>query len=88
MSTNLFWRPLSAVRNGRCLSKELKYILAPKIWDDDGSMSENPIEVDDEFIPCLDGIIDAAATGSELCRAAQELKAAIERYGRVEILIE
>lgn len=84
MSTNLYWRPVPKDYPGHNLD-QLKFILGPRFWDHDGSLPGDPIELDEEYIGYLRGLVDA---GSEtVATEAQELIDAIKKYGVVELTI-
>jgi hypothetical protein len=78
MSTNLYWRPISA---GQQLPGQLKPFLAKRLWNSDGSISQEDIVVDSELIPYLEGLADAGVEG------AHQLIGAIQRHRNVYISI-
>lgn len=84
MSTNLFWRPPPVDPEGECLSKGLKYAIARKLWDHDGSLGGDWITIDESFIPFLEGIA-AAASERETRRDAETLIEQIRKLGAVQV---
>ena len=85
MATNLYWATPS--RRDRVLGYQLKFILAPRLWEHDGSLGSDHTPVGRDLIPFLEGVV--AATGVREVKAeAQKLIDLIERYGEVEIWLE
>lgn len=86
MSTNLYWRPTPKPQE-KSLSKQLKYILARKYWDHDGSLTGEPMALTSDDVPYLAGVRDGSSD-VDCARSAQELIDAIAKFGTVEILIQ
>lgn len=85
MSTSLYWAPPPETRKEECIGS-LKWEFAKLMGEYDGSCGENLGFVDTDIIPYLDGIIAGNGSG-DMSRDAQKLKAAIKKYGRVELII-
>lgn len=84
MSTSLYWRPLPQEPKERSIYN-LKWALAKKLGEYDGSVSENLGTVDGSLIPFLEGIL--AAGDKDMAEDAQNLIDAINQYGKVQLLI-
>jgi len=84
MSTNLYWRPLPKNPDGEFLGYQLKFILAPCLWDHDGSLSAEWTTVGPDALDFLRGV---AACGDKRGEEAQRLIDLIEKYGAVEIAL-
>jgi hypothetical protein len=85
MSTSLYWSRVPVEQTEYDLYS-LKWALARKLWDSDGSCGESSIIVDKELIPFLDGIIVGNDNG-DMAEDAKQLKNAIEDYGKVQLFI-
>ncbi len=85
MSTNLFWAPVTASAD-RSLPKALKYIIARRLWDHDGSLSGEPVVINASEVPYLEGIRDATSD-TDVNRAARQLIEAIIKHGTIELSI-
>lgn len=85
MSTSMYWNPKPVEPKRRNIGS-LKWILAKKLFDQDGSMSAGPITVDETLIPFLEGLI-AGADNGDISKDASILIDAINKYGAVEIII-
>lgn len=85
MSTSLYWMPPPKEREEKNIHS-LKWTLAKKLGSYDGSMGEHLGLVGKELIPFLDGIIEGNGSG-DMARDAAKLKAGIEKYGHVELVI-
>lgn len=81
VSTGLKWRPAVPLPDAEQLAYELKRALGRRLWGHDGSLHGDDQEVGSEFVPYLEGLVDAGLT------SAQDLIDAIERHGRVIIWI-
>ena len=79
MSTNLFMAPHS--NKGKCLGKGLKYKIARRFWDHDGSLSGESVVIDSGHLPYFEGLRDAGVEG------ADEIIKAIQMYEKVDIWI-
>jgi hypothetical protein len=86
MSKSLYWRMIPKAPAEHNLDS-LKYTLAKKIWDSDGSIGEGPEIVGEDLIPYLEGIIVGNGSG-EMGRSARKLIDAIKQFGHVELLIK
>jgi len=84
MSTSLYWSPLPEQPKERSIH-DLKWTLAKKLGQYDGSCSESLGVVDNDLIPFLEGI--AAAGDKGMRDDATELIDAIKKYGKVELTI-
>lgn len=85
MSTDLYWRPVDYGRHA--LSKQLKYAIAERFWDHDGTLTGSYFRLSANHIEYLNGIADATSN-DEVRKSVKELLDAIKRYGEVEIWIE
>ncbi len=85
MSTNLFWQPETS-RADRSLPKALKYIMARRLWDHDGSLSGDPVVINASEVPYLEGVRDATSD-VDVNRAAKQLIEAIIKHGTIELSI-
>lgn len=85
MSTSLYWSKVPVEPKENCLYS-LKFTLARKLWDADGSCSQAPIRVGKELIPFLEGIEAGNNTG-DMGRDARKLINAIESNGEVQLHI-
>lgn len=74
MSTSLYWRP--APKNlppENYLPPALKHAIAKRIWEHDGSVHGDEIEVNKAFLPYLEGLADGHVEGAgELISAIRE----------------
>lgn len=86
MSTCLYWRGLPKEPKDSELYA-LKWIMAKKLGDHDGSVTENLGAVDESLIPFLEGVVAAATEKSDVQEAAKDLIKAIQKHGRVELVI-
>lgn len=84
MSTSLYWKPLPEEPKERSLYS-LKWALAKKLGEYDGSVSEDLGIVDSSFIPFLEGI--AAAGDKDTATDAESLIDAIKKHGKVQLVI-
>lgn len=85
MSADLYWRPVNPEPSGRSVSGGLHFLLGPRLWGHDGTLTSESWEVDESLIPFLEGI--EAAGSPENAAGARELIDAIENHGTIEILI-
>ena len=83
MSTSLYWKP---PRDYDIIGKDLKYVLGPKLWDQDGTCGTDWTTVDEGLIPFLEGAI-AAASNTNVIKEAKELIKLIKKYGAIEIAL-
>lgn len=82
MSSSMYWRPAPKERPpARPLSDDLKYRLARRLWDHDGSVGGDEVELGKEDLPYLEGLADGGVDG------ADDLVAAIHDHGRVLVWI-
>lgn len=82
MSSSLYWRPAPKDEPpANHLPSGLKYAIARRLWDHDGSLWGDEIEVGKEMIPYLEGLQDGNVEG------ASELIEAIREHGSVLIWI-
>lgn len=79
MSTCLYWRPEPPPSG--TLPDALKYELARRIWDSDGSVGQDAVTLDEESIPYLEGLAECGIDG------ASELTDAVRQHGRVQVWI-
>jgi len=85
MSTSLYWSRVPVEPKEESLYS-LKWTLARKLWDSDGSCVESTIIVGKELIPFLEGIIEGNGSG-DMGRDAKKLIEAINQYGKVQLCI-
>ncbi len=86
MTTSLCWRPVP--KNPpptKRLPSSLKLTIARHLWDHDGSLTGDPVEVDAAFIPYLQGVADGGS--GEIAEGARELIQIIREHGEVELWI-
>jgi hypothetical protein len=62
----------------------LKYIIAPRYWNHDSSLSADWILLGEKDIPYLQGIVDVQARGHE---DAHKLISLIEKHDSIEIAL-
>jgi hypothetical protein len=87
MSSSLYWRPApKKVPAAQSLPYGLKSVIARRLWDHDGSLNGDPVEVDHAFLPYLRGVADAG--NGDVAEGARELIGLIEEHGEVELWIE
>lgn len=80
MSKNLYWKPVLPNKKYD-LPDMLRYVIAKKIWGNDGTLTSEGIELDSSIVLYLEGLRDAGVAGAE------ELIEAINKYEKVEIWI-
>lgn len=85
MSTSLYWSTLPVEPKENSIYS-LKHILAKKLWDSDGSCSQDYVVVGKELIPFLEGIEVGNGSG-DMGRDARKLISAIEKHGKVQLQI-
>lgn len=81
MSSSLVWRPPPTIEND--LGYDLKFALAPRLWNHDGSLTSDWTEVGRKLVPFLEGLV--AGGNIAMGRQAQTLIDLIDKYGRVQI---
>jgi hypothetical protein len=86
MSTTLYWRH-NVPLEGYSLPASLKYILGPRYYDHDGTLSGSDVILTHADVPYLEGVRDARAD-KELAAAAQVLLDVIAKDGSVIICIQ
>ena len=87
MSTSIYWEPVEQRKEHKHITDQLKYILAPRYWDHDGSLSGNEIYLGVSEIPYLCGIGDGTRD-NEVREGIEILVTAIKKYGCVKIWLE
>ena len=85
MSTNLYWSRVPLEPKEKSLY-DLKYILARRLWDSDGSCGKGYETVGKELIPFLEGLVEGNGSG-DMGRDAQKLIDAINKYEEVRLCI-
>ena len=85
MSTDLYWSRLPVIPEEKSIYS-LKYTLAKKLWNSDGSSGEDTLVVGGELIPFLEGIACGNGSG-DMGRDANKLIDAIKKYGQVQLCI-
>ena len=85
VSTNLYWRPAPKDQPKPELLSGIKHLLARRLWDHDGSLHGDVIQVGPELLPYLEGIRDGGS--GEIAEDADCLIDAIRRHGIVELWI-
>lgn len=85
MSTSLYWSRVPIEPKEESLYS-LKWSLAKKIWDSDGSIGEDTVIVGQEIVPFLEGIAEGNGSG-DMGRDAKKLIEAISKYGKVQLSI-
>lgn len=81
MSASMYWRPVVRKPDGEHVPDSLRYRLAQRIWDQDGSPPTDKDEIGPEIIPYLEGLHDGGVAGAE------DLIEAIRQHGSIEIWI-
>lgn len=85
MSFSLYYRPVpKEIPPPRDLPVGLKYVIAPRWFDHDGSLRGRCV-LDKRHVPYLEGIADA--NRGEASQGAAELVGAIGEHGAVELWI-
>ena len=84
MSSSPYWRPVPESPLGNPLPNQIKYVLAPKYQNHDGSLSGETL-LDRSDLPYLEGLRDAGS--GEIAKAAEELIEAIEKHEEIEFRI-
>lgn len=82
MSASMYWRPVKPKPEGEYVDDALRHILARALWDQDGSDSVQPYQLDSSDTPYLRGLRDGGVPG------AAELIDAIAKHGTIEIWIQ
>lgn len=85
MSASMHWRPVYPKPEGEYVDDRVRRALAQHLWDQDGSMSEGPSELDKDNLQYLQGLRDGLS--GEAATSAQELIDAIRRHGTIEVWI-
>lgn len=84
MSFSLHWRPVTTPPPDYYLDSQLKYRLARRLWDHDGTLRGQPVPIskgDLRMIGYLEALADQEVPG------AKELLAAVQAHETVEIFI-
>lgn len=81
MSASMHWRPVVRQPEGGYVDDAVRYKLARRLWDQDGSLSTEPHELDKDDLPYLEGLRDGGTQG------AQDLIDAIKKHGSIEIWV-
>ena len=82
----LWWAPPPEEMGWKSAEDQLKYLLAPRLWDHDGSLRSPAIVVGEELILYLEGV-KAATTIEDVYDGANRLINAITQYGRIQLRI-
>lgn len=77
----MYWRPVFPRPEGEYVDDDLRYALARRLWDQDGSLSTQSHELDKGDLPYLEGLRDGRVEG------AQEIIDAIRKHGTIEVWI-
>lgn len=85
MSTSLYWSKIPEPPKDNNIGS-LKWTLAKKLWDSDGSLGESPTTIGKEWIPFLEGIIEGNGSG-DMARDAKKLIEALQMNGKVNVTI-
>lgn len=85
MSTSLYWSVIPPEPKEDNLYS-LKWTLAKKLGNSDGSCSEDLGQVGSDLIPFLEGIAEGNGSG-DMGRDAQKLIDAIKKHGKVQLTI-
>lgn len=85
MSTSLYWREPPREPDGELLGYDLKWVIAKKYLDHDGTLQEDWFDVGKDVVPFLEGVIAATVGDEALKKEAQELIDLIEKYGTVQL---
>lgn len=86
MSTTLYWEPVVKCRHAS-LCDGLKYILAGRYWDHDGSLHGEDTYLTATDLSYLCGIRDGSRD-KDVIKGINILLEAIEKYGCVKIWLE
>lgn len=86
MSTNLYYRPVPKQPKESCFAYQLKFHIAPLLWEHDGSLSSEWTTVGKELIPYLKGLTSAG--NEEVSREAKKLIMLIEKYDEVQLSLQ
>lgn len=84
MSSNLYWRRVPVNPEGEDLPSALKYKLAPRYLDHDGSLGTDWVTLGAEEIPYLEGLRDGS-TDPEVRKGIETLLVALRSDGAVQI---
>ena len=87
MSTSIYWEPVEQRKEYPHITDQLKYILAPKYWDHDGSLRGEDVYLTREDIPYLSGVSDGSRD-ADVRKGIKILIDAINKYGSVKIWLE
>jgi len=85
MSNNLYWSEIPKEPKEYSIGG-LRYILAKKIWDSDGSCGQGKETIGIEIVPFLEGI-EEGGQGNQASIDARKLINAILKNGKVHIYI-
>lgn len=87
MSVNLYYRPVPKEPKESCFAYALKFHIAPRLWEQDGSMSEGWTTINKEWIPYLDGIVSAEAN-EDVAKEAEKLIGLLNKYDEVQLSLQ
>lgn len=87
MSTSIYWEPVEKKKEHKHITDQLKYILAPRFWDHDGSLRGDDVFLTASEIPYLSGVRDGSRD-KDVVKGVDVLIEAIQKYGMVKIWLE
>lgn len=82
----MYWRPVPKLPKESCFAYQLKYHIAPKLWEHDGTLSEEWTTVGKELLPYLEGLVSAG--NEEVSSEAKKLIGLIEKYDEVQVCLQ
>lgn len=83
--SHVHWRPTA---KDSYLGYDIKWAIARKLWDHDGTLTSDWTAVSRDMIPFLEGVVAGdRARDSELTAEVQKLIALIEQHGTVELAL-
>ena len=85
MSTNLYYRPVPKEPKESCFAYQLKFHIAPKLWEHDGSLCSDWTTIGKEWIPFLEGLVSAG--NEEVSGEAKKLIELLNKYDEVQLAL-
>ncbi len=87
MSSSIYWEPVEKKKEQKPITDQLKYILAPRFWDHDGSLRGEDVYLTEAEVHYLSGVSDGSRD-KDVREGIKILIDAINKYGGVKIWLE